>query len=99
VAAYLPWWVLSFWVRKSAQALDMPIRKARWMLSTRLPCGVMVWGVGAQRIIMKYFTGFPAQVYGSETPINQLSRVSTTVGTVGVSDHTLDYCALDLEVL
>jgi hypothetical protein len=88
---------------KSAQALDMPIHQgkmdAEYTTAMWSDAGV---GVGAQRIIMKYFTGFFGYKFTvPETSINQLASESVppVVGTVEYLDHTLDYWYKDLEVL
>jgi hypothetical protein len=88
---------------KSAQALDMPIHQgkmdAEYTAAMWSDPGV---GVGAQRIIMKYFTGFFGYMFMvPEASINQLASASVppVVGTVEYLDHPLDYWYKDLEEL
>jgi hypothetical protein len=89
---------------KSAQALDMPIHQDKMdaEYSTAMWSDASV-GVGAQRIIMKYFTGFFGYKFMvPEASINQLASESVppVVGTaVEYLDHTLDYWYKDIEEL
>jgi hypothetical protein len=64
---------------KSAQALDMPIHQGKMDAEYTTAMWSDAGGVGAQRIIMKYFTGFFGYKFTvPETSVNQRLRVSTT---------------------
>lgn len=85
---------------QSAQALDMPIHQgkmdAEYTTAMWSDAGV---GVGAQRIIMKYFMGFFGYKFTvPEAAINMLAvdSVPPVVGTIEYMDHTLDYWYKDL---
>jgi hypothetical protein len=83
---------------KSAQALDMPVHRGKWMLRTRRPCGATpVWA--SRRSAKSYFMSFFGHKFTvPEAAANKLSVHSAPpiVGRTEHMDRMLDCWCKDL---